>query len=145
MRHVHAEIIHAWAEGATIECRNKETGRWQIAKLPSWISDVIYRIKPEPDPYAELKAAAKDPMKQVRLKCNPWPKEDTLISMWAYPPEDYEIRDKPKAKVKMWLWVLQGNDGKFITSSYFYETAPVIDDLKVIQRLDWSMIEVEEP
>ena len=47
--HKHAELIKAWAEGATIE--GKWSGRfWEVEKNPSWDVDVEYRIKPEPKP-----------------------------------------------------------------------------------------------
>jgi hypothetical protein len=45
-RHVHADLIIAWANGATIEYRvNREV--WQPIITPTWAKDVEYRIKPE--------------------------------------------------------------------------------------------------
>ena len=47
--HKHAELIKAWADGATIE--GKWSGRfWEVEKNPAWDVDVEYRIKPEPKP-----------------------------------------------------------------------------------------------
>lgn len=56
--HKHAELIKAWANGATIE--GKWSGRfWEVEKNPAWDVDVEYRIKPEPKPdvvkYAQVK------------------------------------------------------------------------------------------
>jgi hypothetical protein len=47
MRHKHADLIHAWAEGAKIEFFN--FGRWQEVSTPSFCHDLEYRIKPNPD------------------------------------------------------------------------------------------------
>lgn len=49
MRHKHADIIHAWAEGADIEMRSESTyPRWIPVTLPSpqFAEDREYRIKP---------------------------------------------------------------------------------------------------
>ena len=48
MRHKHADLIHAWAEGAKIELYSD--GVWIIYESPRWNSDVDYRIKPTPKP-----------------------------------------------------------------------------------------------
>ena len=47
MRHKHADLIHAWAEGAEIECFDRNTDEWFSTKEPSWWSDTDYRIKPK--------------------------------------------------------------------------------------------------
>lgn len=46
MRHKHADIIHAWAEGAEIEikCPN---GAWMYIKRPEFDVFSEYRIKPK--------------------------------------------------------------------------------------------------
>jgi len=62
MRNRHAELIHAWAEGAEIErretyCRyqmNQEpiivSEEWLPCPNPSWVWNEEYRIKPSPVP-----------------------------------------------------------------------------------------------
>lgn len=45
MKHKHAELIHAWADGAQIEA--KCNGKWECMKRPSWFEDHQYRIKPD--------------------------------------------------------------------------------------------------
>lgn len=47
-RHKHADLIHAWAEGAEIQLR-KNFGDWIDLhnNVPSWNSDYEYRIKPK--------------------------------------------------------------------------------------------------
>ena len=45
----HADLIHAWADGAKIETRLSD-GNWHEISLPNWGSwDSEFRIKPEPD------------------------------------------------------------------------------------------------
>lgn len=56
MRHKHADLIHAWAEGAEIEmahCNWSENpvGKWRLVPNPNWDdSCYVYRIKPTPKP-----------------------------------------------------------------------------------------------
>ncbi len=101
--HKHAELIKQWADGAEIEhwC----DGIWEVTDPPMWRESEQYRIK---DPYAELKAAAADPTKQIRVNSpshvGEW--EDADVFNWYLKPEEYEIRDKPKPKkqVKLLAW-----------------------------------------
>lgn len=44
MKHKHADLIHAWADGAEIQELYK--GTW-VATDPEWYLDTEYRIKPE--------------------------------------------------------------------------------------------------
>ena len=52
--HKHAELIKAWADGATIEARcvtPNEIGEWKTFTNPNWdVPYAVYRIKPEPKP-----------------------------------------------------------------------------------------------
>ena len=52
MRHKHADLIHAWAEGAEIEYRNKISEKWTLLhnNQPAWFDNFEYRIKPEKKP-----------------------------------------------------------------------------------------------
>ena len=48
MKQKHAELIKAWADGAQIQVKDKQTGRWDdLCCTPSWGNDFEYRIKPE--------------------------------------------------------------------------------------------------
>lgn len=51
MKHKHAELIKAWADGAIIQYRTTEYN-WEYCpcNAPFWDEDVEYRIKPEPKP-----------------------------------------------------------------------------------------------
>jgi hypothetical protein len=48
MKHKHADLIHAWADGAKIQWRDDD--RWSDVRIPNWLGDCEYRIKPEPKP-----------------------------------------------------------------------------------------------
>ena len=49
MKHKHADLIHAWADGAQIQML--DMGYWHdVKKLITWEVDRLYRIKPEPKP-----------------------------------------------------------------------------------------------
>ena len=50
MRHKHADLIHAWAEGAEIEIYRSEDGAWRTQQHPLFSEHCEYRIKPTPKP-----------------------------------------------------------------------------------------------
>lgn len=50
MKHKHAELIKAWADGAEIEYYSNNDGKWYEIDKPSWSEMTTYRIKPEPKP-----------------------------------------------------------------------------------------------
>jgi hypothetical protein len=47
VKHVHCDVIKAWAEGAEIEFKRKD-GAWALAPHPTWLVEHEYRIKREP-------------------------------------------------------------------------------------------------
>lgn len=58
-RHIHADLIIAWANGAEIEMAIHSSENWGYSLHPSWSSNLRYRIKPIPKPdvvsYAHVK------------------------------------------------------------------------------------------
>jgi len=44
-RHKHADLIHAWCEGADIQWSNGND--WHNVNNPEWNTSIEYRIKPE--------------------------------------------------------------------------------------------------
>jgi len=52
MKHKHADLIHAWADGAQIQYY-RGVGNWEDADPPLWNGSGEYRIKPRrrPDLY----------------------------------------------------------------------------------------------
>ena len=137
--HVHTDLIHAWADGAEIE-EFSVILDWFPQPNPRWDVSTEYRIK---DPYAELKAAAKDPTKQIRFVGCTW---RDAGHHWNFNdlPEQYEIRDKPKAKVKMWQWIYRTSDGDIYITARFHTDATCIAGAAVIGPALWTEIEVDE-
>jgi hypothetical protein len=51
MKHKHADLIHAWADGAQIQARPHGSTEWVDFCNPQWDANHSdYRIKPEPKP-----------------------------------------------------------------------------------------------
>ena len=47
--HKHKDVIIAWANGEEIEFRDPDfSTQWNPIKVPSWLPDIEYRVKPEP-------------------------------------------------------------------------------------------------
>lgn len=49
-RHIYADLIHAWAEGAEIEMRFSDKEDWKTIDAPMFNPRREYRIKPVPKP-----------------------------------------------------------------------------------------------
>lgn len=45
-RHIHADLIIAWAEGAQIQRYLELKGGWEDVNRPLWSTNTTYRIKP---------------------------------------------------------------------------------------------------
>jgi len=50
MRHKHADLICAWANGAQIQTYITFTEEWIDTLAPVWVEGSRYRVKPEPAP-----------------------------------------------------------------------------------------------
>ena len=50
LKHKHADLIHAWADGAEIEIRRNTDAPWEKTESPKWYSEFEYRIKQAPVP-----------------------------------------------------------------------------------------------
>jgi hypothetical protein len=51
MKHKHAELIKAWADGAKIQLlHTNHPQHWEDIENPFWYPCAVYRIKPEPKP-----------------------------------------------------------------------------------------------
>ena len=44
----HADLIHAWADGAEIEFFDVTCNKWISPDAPTWYEGTQYRIKPKP-------------------------------------------------------------------------------------------------
>lgn len=47
MKHIHAEIIKEWADGAQIQFREEGEEDWIDIDRPGWCRTTEYRVKPE--------------------------------------------------------------------------------------------------
>ena len=60
MKHKHAELIKAWADGAEIEFWSKGLEKWVADLKPDWLTVCEYRVKPKPKPDVVLYAYSSD-------------------------------------------------------------------------------------
>jgi hypothetical protein len=84
MKHKHADLIHAWADGAQIQWKNRH-GKWEDMNEPLWSLNHEYRIKPEPKP---------DFRKDVTLFWNPCIGllvDKSESNQWLTNPNNYRI------------------------------------------------------
>lgn len=89
--HVHAELIHAWADGAEIQCKT-ELGFWIDVPHPNWRKDLEYRIKPSKW-QKEIDAQLNGQLIQGRpIGTNEW----TNSCAWGFDSLAMEYRIKPK-------------------------------------------------
>ena len=115
------EVMTHFANGGEVETGFPEEGEWWTPSEPAWNWSVYdYRIK-QVDPYAELKAAAADPTKQIRVTGDKrWLDAGSYWS-WDLPVSRYEIREKPgKKKITMLAWY---DGGKLFWQSDEYKVA----------------------
>ena len=69
MKHKHAELIKAWADGAEIQQYMISLDGWEDCTYdPSWNANKMYRIKPEPKP--ELFYSTMRLNLELRLECD---------------------------------------------------------------------------
>ena len=46
-KHIHAEVIKAWADGDEVELFLSSAGGWETVQDPSWSISLHYRVKPK--------------------------------------------------------------------------------------------------
>jgi hypothetical protein len=96
----HADLIKQWADDDTAVVMQRSEGyyghyEWHEDSLPIWHLKMEYMIV---DKYADLRVAAKDPNKEIRVHGSDGYVSDWLSGVdWKFdsPPENYEVRDKP--------------------------------------------------
>lgn len=103
-RHKYADVIHAYAEGAKIQWRVDDEDRWVDCNNPAFFEYCQYRVKPEEDPYKELKEAhARGEKIEVQVIGNWLPV--CSHPLWSEPVENYRIAPKPaKQPYSMESW-----------------------------------------
>ena len=76
---------------------------------------------------------------------NGWRDIDTNLPFSIFLSGNVEYRIKPKPKVKKWRWVCEATDGGLnVSVNHYPGDADLIYSLKLIQKIDSTMIEVEQ-
>jgi len=57
-KHIHAEVIKAWADGAEVEYREHDDKPWKETKGPGFVAYFQYRVKPVPHKWQKEMDAA---------------------------------------------------------------------------------------
>lgn len=47
-KHIHCDVIKAWADGEKIEYKHPDDACWHKASTPTWDVNIQYRVKPKP-------------------------------------------------------------------------------------------------
>jgi len=89
-KHIHSEVIKAWADGAQIELEHR--GNWFRDPNPYFFDSSQYRVY---DPHRELKAA-QAAGKTIQYLGNHGGWDSVASPGWLYPPGRYRI--KPEVK-----------------------------------------------
>lgn len=102
-KHVHAELIKAWADGVKIEYKSC-SGIWNVVDNPTWNYDIEYRIKPTPHKHQEcIDAWNRGEAVEVYVG-NEWlemRRNKHTVPGWF---EDFKYRIKPKTiKTRRWV------------------------------------------
>lgn len=148
MKHKHAELIKAWADGAKIQYFSG-LGYWNDIEYPRWLPNEEYRIKPEPRPQWQqdlIDAARAGKVVEYRSRfSNKWEIADILMSnpdgRYSFGDKsvvDYRIRPE---KVTRYLWAYKGT----VLNHFSSETEVILNGFQdEYKRLDWSATEFEE-
>ena len=102
--HKHAEVIKAWADGASIEYLHRYNHRWMDVcdNRPEWLTDIEYRVKVIPHKWQHLiDAQATGKMCQMRnIRGTEW-----VNGIWDFDNCKAEYRLKPDVTVyRAFLW-----------------------------------------
>tara|TARA_R110000868_G_C10439191_1_gene725156 strand:+ start:187 stop:477 length:291 start_codon:yes stop_codon:yes gene_type:complete len=81
MRHKHADVIIAWANGAQIQTYVNKMGGWMwvdICEPMWWVEDSRYRVKPEPKPDVEFRYTVNS--RFLLQGCDSWEKPNLKLA-----------------------------------------------------------------
>lgn len=148
MKHIHHDLIVQWAADTTqvVEFRYRKNKWEKVAGSPGWHTHAEYRlVEPRHKHQDLIDQKAARPELVVQIMCDEkWlsivgPNWDSMY--------EYRLVEPAKKKVKMWQWVVEYT-GRVTLTSYFYTTEKEAMNFwcgcKVIQRADWTEIEVDE-
>ena len=78
MRHKHADLICAWANGAQIQYYDAIMCRWSDNENPKWYEEMKFRIKPEPKPDVEFRYTVNS--RFLLQGCDSWEKPNLKLT-----------------------------------------------------------------
>ena len=151
MKHKHAELIIAWANGAEIEC-GYGYEHWIDAPCPSWAEDMFYRIKPKPRPQWQqnlIDAAKAGKVVEFYDVIAGWVESDLNKQLDLYnfgyaTQSDFRIRP---TKVTRYLWAEKAY-ARWLEGSCFMSDVEAVAYFKPIKceymRLDYTATEFGE-
>lgn len=124
MKRPHADLIIAWANGATIQVKVDSLNySWVDANPPAWNFNSEYRIKPEGPPQwqEDLRQAVRDGKVveiNIELGGDRWVlsslnnNPDTYDNFGDIPQSSFRVVE-PKSPVTRWLWAYKTYAGKW--------------------------------
>ena len=126
--HKHADLIKAWADGAEIEWLEPRSEEWLPVETPCWDSRMAYRVKPAPDPYADLKAAhARGETIQFRWTSSSSSRWADLSTVeWIQPAYCYRVKPKSDRK-KIEVYDLRAMIGGSSLSAFAFKVCEYLD------------------
>lgn len=158
--HKHADIIHAWADGAKIQYLAQDGLTWIDTDRPGWCERDTYRIKLSVEIPEGFTAYTKDA--RFAADANNIKGYEFLMSNGSkcffslgcgMPINDWSIiayRPVPK-KVVRWQWIYKGPSEQPGMTDYFYATKEEaqngIDRTKhwaIIGKAEWTRMEFAE-
>lgn len=158
-KHKHYQTIRAYADGWKLEYLAKTTNEWKAIVDPTFLQNYEYRIVPDEDGWIPWYGGECPVQAGVRVQikfANGTGESGAGSRLWwdhrGSEGDIYEYRiieetPAPK-KVKMWQWILAHKTTKapYLTDHFFLtgEAAVSASGGFIIQRADWTEIEVEE-
>lgn len=152
MKHKHAELIKAWADGAKIQYFSG-LGYWNDIDYPGWLPTEEYRIKPDPRPQwqQDLIDAAK--MGKVVEYIVPlsrhwgWLRVNDISENFIFGNESGKYRILPE-KVIRYLWAYKNIKNDWFVHQRFETESEAAYTAKknqfMFKRLDYTATEFEE-
>ena len=134
-KHKHAQLIHAWADGAEIEYYSTLANEWRAVQNPVWELKTQYRIK-QPQWQQDLQNALKRGDKIEYLMDGTW------IPIYTLDNEKWATQDKYRVKpqpVYMWAYLVNNEwhlASKLLTENQAKNQLRKIPGVQIIKKLE---------
>lgn len=158
-KHKHYQVIRAFANGWEIEIFAECSDTWVKIEKPNFNTFREYRIIPDAEGwlpwYGGESPVLSDTAIEIRYRDNEVARLSEQANTMRWTHEHlagdivaYRVIEQPKPKVKMWQWVLQHEKNYLCMTIYLHATREEVEaeypDYKVVQRADWTEIEILE-